>query len=125
MQELFTLKEVCENLDLTPRAVRYYEYIELIFPKKEGTKRFYGYEDLGRLKIIKYSKRLGFKLEEIRQWLSLYNSEPNNKTQTERLIENCTKQLILMENKQKEIKMAIKDLNKLIEDGKEKLKSLA
>ena len=124
MEKLFTLKEICENLGLTPRAVRYYEYIELIFPKRDGTKRFYSHEEVGRLKIIKFSKRLGFKLEEIRQWLSLYNSDPNNKIQTEKLIESCSKQLILLVNQQEDLKLAIADLNKLIKEGKDKLERL-
>ena len=124
MEKLFTLKEICESLELTPRAVRYYEYIELIFPKREGGKRFYSYEEVGRLKIIKFSKRLGFKLEEIRQWLSLYNSDTHNKIQTEKLIENCSKQLILLINQRKELNLAIADLNKLIKEGKDKLERM-
>ena len=124
MRKFYTLKEICESLDLTPRAIRYYEYIELIFPKRDGNRRLYSREEVGRLKIIKYSKRLGFKLEEIRQWLLLYNLDSNNRIQTEKLIESCAKQLILMKKKQDEIAGVITDLNQLIKDGKNKLKSL-
>ena len=100
MRKFYTLKEICESLDLTPRAIRYYEYIELILPKRDGNRRLYSHEEVGRLIIIKYSKRLGFKLEEIRQWLLLYNLDSNNRIQTEKLIESCAKQLILMKQKQ-------------------------
>ena len=37
-----TLKEMCEAYDVTPRTLRYYEYIELLIPEKQGRKRFYG-----------------------------------------------------------------------------------
>ena len=31
-----TFKEMCAKFDVTPRTLRYYEYIELISPLREG-----------------------------------------------------------------------------------------
>ena len=47
MEKLFTLKEICENLELTPRTVRYYEYIELIFQKEMEAKDSIAMKKLG------------------------------------------------------------------------------
>ncbi|MBN8633271.1 MAG: MerR family DNA-binding transcriptional regulator, partial [Rhodobacterales bacterium] len=37
-----SFKEMCARFDVTPRTLRYYEYIELLAPEKEGRARFYG-----------------------------------------------------------------------------------
>ena len=54
------------------RTLRYYEYIELLAPEKEGRARFYGPREVARMKLILRGRRFGFSLEEIRQWLSIY-----------------------------------------------------
>ena len=38
--EKLTLKEMCEAYEVTPRTLRYYEYIELLIPEKIGKKGF-------------------------------------------------------------------------------------
>lgn len=40
--EYIGFKEMCARFDVTPRTLRYYEYIELLSPRKEGRSRFYG-----------------------------------------------------------------------------------
>ena len=64
-----TFKEACERFDVTPRTLRYYEYIELLEPEKEGRSRFYGPREIARITLILRGRRFGFSLEEIRQWL--------------------------------------------------------
>ena len=71
-----TFKEMCERFDVTPRTLRYYEYIELLAPEKEGRARFYGPREMARLKLILRGRRFGFSLEEIRQWLLIYGKVP-------------------------------------------------
>ena len=70
-----TFKEMCVRFDVTPRTLRYYEYIELLAPIKEGRARFYGPREAARMKLILRGRRFGFSLEEIRQWLLLYNQK--------------------------------------------------
>lgn len=65
-------KEMCAKFDVTPRTLRYYEYIELLAPDREGRSRFYGARDQARMVLILRGRRWGFSLEEIRQWLDLY-----------------------------------------------------
>ena len=55
-----TLKEMCEAYDVTPRTLRYYEYIELLIPEKQGRKRFYGNKEKALLTLIKRGRRFGF-----------------------------------------------------------------
>lgn len=68
-----TLAEVSKTFGLSERALRYYDYIELVQPKAEGGKRLYGRRELARLKLILRGRRFGMRLEELRVWLNLYD----------------------------------------------------
>lgn len=70
-----SFKEMCAKFDATPRTLRYYEYIELLQPEKEGRSRFYGSKELARMTLILRGRRFGFSLEDIRQWLMIYEHE--------------------------------------------------
>jgi DNA-binding transcriptional MerR regulator len=70
-----TFKEMCAKFDVTPRTLRYYEYIELLTPDREGRARFYGSRDRARMKLILRGRKFGFSLEDIRQWLMIYENE--------------------------------------------------
>lgn len=70
--ELISFKDMCARFDVTPRTLRYYEYIELLSPKKVGRARFYGPREIARMTLILRGRRFGFSLEDIRQWLMLY-----------------------------------------------------
>lgn len=70
-----SFKEMCAKFDVTPRTLRYYEYIELISPEREGRSRFYTPKEVARMKLILRGRRWGFALEEIRQWLLIYEEQ--------------------------------------------------
>jgi len=73
--ERLTFKEMCAAFDVTPRTLRYYEYIELLHPHREGRSRFYGPRERARMKLILRGRKFGFALEDIRQWLLIYEKE--------------------------------------------------
>lgn len=73
--ERLTFKEMCAEFDVTPRTLRYYEYIELLQPHREGRSRFYGPRERARMKLILRGRKWGFPLEDIRQWLLIYENE--------------------------------------------------
>lgn len=70
-----SFKEMCARFDVTPRTLRYYEYIELLSPEKDGRSRFYGPREIARMTLILRGRRYGFALEDIRQWLLIYEHE--------------------------------------------------
>lgn len=70
-----SFKEMCAKFDVTPRTLRYYEYIELLSPEREGRSRFYGPREIARMTLIMRGRRFGFSLEEVRQWLMIYDDE--------------------------------------------------
>ena len=68
-----SFNDMCARFDVTPRTLRYYEYIELLAPRKDGRARWYGAREVARMTLILRGRRFGFSLEEIRQWLTLYD----------------------------------------------------
>jgi DNA-binding transcriptional MerR regulator len=73
--QLLNFKEMCARFDVTARTLRYYEYIELLSPMKEGRARFYGPREVARMTLILRGRRFGFSLEDMRQWLLIYDEE--------------------------------------------------
>ena len=122
--EKLTLKEMCEAYEVTPRTLRYYEYIELLIPEKVGKKRFYGNKEKALLRLIKRGRRFGFSLEEIRQWLAMYDRKNQNQTQIEAWIDMANKQTIELEERKSEIQKAIEDMKNLRLDAEKELKAL-
>lgn len=117
-----TLKEMCDLFDVTPRTLRYYEYIELIFPEKKGRTRLYGSAEKARLTLIKRGRRVGFSLEEVRQWLELYDQDPTQTAQMQALLEKSYVQLEELFERRKEVDQAIEELKTMQEHAKKHLK---
>ena len=122
--EKLTLKEMCEAFEVTPRTLRYYEYIELLIPEKIGKKRLYGNKEKALLTLIKRGRRFGFSLEEIRQWLAMYNRDNQNQTQIEAWINMANNQTIELEERKSEIQKAIDDIKNLRVDAERELRAL-
>ncbi|WP_418591835.1 MerR family transcriptional regulator [Ponticoccus sp. (in: a-proteobacteria)] len=70
-----SFKDMCARFEVTPRTLRYYEYIELLQPEREGRSRFYGPREVARMTLILRGRRFGFQLEDIRQWLLIYEKD--------------------------------------------------
>ncbi len=115
-----TFKEMCAKFDVTPRTLRYYEYIELLTPEKEGRSRFYTPRETARMVLILRGRRFGFSLEEIRQWLLIYE-ERGTKPQMEAWVEMADRQLVALAEQQQQIEEARADLQKLRDDTQKTL----
>ncbi|RMF00794.1 MAG: MerR family DNA-binding transcriptional regulator, partial [Alphaproteobacteria bacterium] len=100
--ELMTIRQMCDAFGVTPRTLRFYEAKELIFPLREGQKRFYTRRDRGRLKLILRGKRFGFALEEMRQLLNLYDRGDAQEEQLKRTYEAARERLAQMERQRDE-----------------------
>lgn len=107
-----SFKDVCARFDVTPRTLRYYEYIELLAPEKDGRARLYGPREVARMKLILRGRRFGFSLEEIRQWLLIYDHE-GTEAQMRALVEMADRQLGVLADERRQIDEAIADLKEL------------
>ena len=123
-QEFWTIREMCDQFDVTPRTLRFYESKELLFPKREGQKRLFTKKCRGRLKLILRGKRFGFSLEDIRQLLEMYDMGDQQQTQLLRTYELATDKLTDLKNQRDEIEETIKELQQQIKWGKELISSM-
>ncbi|MCX8508350.1 MAG: MerR family DNA-binding transcriptional regulator [Rhodobacteraceae bacterium] len=107
-----SFKEMCMRFDVTPRTLRYYEYIELLSPARDGRARFYGPREVARMTLILRGRRFGFSLEEIRQWLLLYDQK-GSREQGDAFLRLADRQLLELERQHAELSATIADLRAL------------
>ena len=107
-----SFKEMCTTFEVTPRTLRYYEYIELLAPEKDGRARFYGPREVARMKLILRGRRFGFSLEEIRQWLLIYGKK-GERPQLQAWLDLADRQLVELEKQRAELDTSIADLRAL------------
>ncbi len=112
--ERLSFKEMCAKFEVTPRTLRYYEYIELLSPEKEGRSRFYTGREVARMTLILRGRDWGFSLEEIRQWLLIYENqgtEPQNRA----FLDLADRQLAILRNQREKLEKTISELNNMRE----------
>ncbi|UWR27158.1 MerR family DNA-binding transcriptional regulator [Sulfitobacter sp. S223] len=107
-----TFKEMCAKFDVTPRTLRYYEYIELLSPDREGRTRFYGARERARMELILRGRSFGFSLEVIRQWLLIYENE-GTVAQMRAWVDMANGQLEELAEKQRQLNEALSELTRL------------
>ncbi len=107
--ERLSFKEMCARFDVTPRTLRYYEYIELLAPDKEGRARFYGPRELARMTLILRGRRWGFSLEEIRQWLEIREHQGDS-AQLEEFVRLADRQLDALRKERVQLDETIAEL---------------
>jgi DNA-binding transcriptional MerR regulator len=112
---------MCATFGVTPRTLRFYESKELLFPKREGTRRLFTRRDSARLKLILRGKRFGFSLEEIRQLLDMYDIGDGQATQFQETYRIACARLEDMERQRDELNEAIDELKAQLDWGRQLL----
>jgi DNA-binding transcriptional MerR regulator len=110
-----SFKEMCTRFEVTPRTLRYYEYIELLAPEKDGRSRFYGPREIARMTLILRGRRFGFPLEDIRQWLLIYENE-GTAAQLRRWLDLADRQLAELTGQRTQLDATIAELQTLRDD---------
>ena len=82
----FSISELAQEFDVTPRAIRFYEDQGLLAPRREGQRRIYTARDRTRLKLTLRGKRLGLTLSEIRELIDMYEPGRDERAQLERFL---------------------------------------
>ena len=118
-----SFKEMCAQFDVTPRTLRYYEYIELLAPEKDGRARWYAAREVARMKLILRGRKFGFSLEEIRQWLLMYQQK-GTKPQLQSFVELADRQLAVLVEQQDQLMatmIGLREITTAVADGYERL----
>lgn len=122
-EQTISFRDMCTRFDVTPRTLRYYEYIELLNPRKEGRSRFYGPREIARMTLILRGRRFGFSLEEIRQWLLIYEQK-GSREQYQVWLDLADRQLTVLDGQIAELSAARADLKALRETAARELSDM-
>jgi DNA-binding transcriptional MerR regulator len=85
----YTISDLAKEFDLTTRAIRFYEDMGLLTPKREGVggrSRVYSARDRTRLKLTLRAKRLGLSLTEAKDIIDLYDSPRDTGVQLQKFL---------------------------------------
>ncbi len=115
-----SFKEMCAKFDVTPRTLRYYEYIELLQPERQGRSRFYTPRECARMTLIMRGRKFGFALEEIRQWLLIYENE-GTEAQMKSWIRLADRQLAELADQRAQLDEAMAEIKALRDTTKKSL----
>jgi DNA-binding transcriptional MerR regulator len=112
-ERTYTIRQLCVEFKVTPRALRFYEDKGLLSPARDGMNRVYHSRDRARLQLILRGKRVGFSLSEIREILELYDENDGGAVQMARSIKKFRQRIVELHAQRDDIDGAIKAL----EDG--------
>lgn len=109
-ESALTIGDLAAEFDITTRTIRFYEARGLLSPQRRGTNRSYTKRDRARLRLILRGKNLGFTLEDISDYLSLYDSDPTQVTQTKLLLGRVEAHIADLNQKRADLDRTLEDL---------------
>ncbi|POF31504.1 MerR family transcriptional regulator [Roseibium marinum] len=116
MQRYFTITQLTQEFDITTRTLRFYEAQGLVSPSRRGRQRLYTPGDRTRIKLILRGKRLGFSLNDIREIIEMYASDPGETGQLKLLLARIAARREELLEKQRDIELTLLELDE-VESG--------
>jgi DNA-binding transcriptional MerR regulator len=123
--QLYTVTELAKQLDMTPRAIRFYEDKGLISPQRAGTTRVFSARDRARMILILRGKRLGFSLSTIKDYLDLYDTDITQRSQLKLLLTAVGKRRAQLLSQRQAIDEALSELDDITAQTEAALQSPA
>jgi len=109
--ELFGITELCNEFEISPRAIRFYEDKGLLAPRRVNGTRVYTRRDRARLSLILRAKAIGSSLAEIKHYLDLYGTHGEGRSvQMKYVLDKTTKAIAELEQKRAHIDASLAEL---------------
>ncbi len=109
-KQTYTISELAEEFDITPRTLRYYEEQGILSPERARNSRIYSRKDHGRIKMILRGKRLGFTLIKIKEIINMYDSETGQIDQIKLFLETIREHVNELETQIEDIELTMSEL---------------
>lgn len=114
MAHTYSISDLAREFDLTTRAIRFYEDMGLLLPKRTGPagrSRVYSSRDRTRLKLTLRAKRLGLSLVEAKEIIDMYDSPRDTAVQLEKF-------LLVLSQHQQQLEAQMQDLQANLDELK-------
>lgn len=99
----YSISDLARELDITTRAIRFYEEQGLLSPERRGQERIYTAKDKVALKLILRGKRIGFSLAECGDLIGLYDPSAGNLKQLNTMLEKLAERRAQLEQQMLDI----------------------
>ncbi|HEX4183049.1 MAG TPA: MerR family DNA-binding transcriptional regulator [Caulobacteraceae bacterium] len=113
-ERTYTIRQLCNEFKVTPRALRFYEDKGLLFPARDGMNRVYSHRDRARLILILRGKRVGLSLAVIRDILDLYKADDTGAAQLAKSVRKFREQIVALEAQREDLEHAIAELKEAV-----------
>jgi|EndMetStandDraft_5_1072996.scaffolds.fasta_scaffold153563_2 DNA-binding transcriptional MerR regulator len=111
-RELFSIRDLTKEFDVSARTLRFYEEKGLLDPKRNGQERLYSRRDRARLRYVLMGKSVGFSLEEVREMLDLYDLKDGQVTQLRVALVKFTERIDRLKRQRIDIDRAVAELER-------------
>lgn len=95
--QTYSISDLARELDITTRAIRFYEEQGMLAPERRGLERIYSARDKVTLKLILRGKRIGFSLAECRELIELYDPTGGNHKQLQTMLGKIAERRLQLE----------------------------
>lgn len=119
LPEMLGIHEAARRLGVTMRALRFYEDKGLISPQRVGTTRIYAKREIGRMQLILRGKRLGFSIREIKEFLDLYDVDPEHVEQVRQLLTKVSERIAELRRQKQAIEQTLAELGSIEQQAKD------
>lgn len=120
---LYTATELANTLGVSSRTLRFYETKHLVSPKRVGNRRIYNHQDCARMQLILRGKRIGFSLDDIREFLDLYDSNADQTPQIQLLLNKVSTRIEQLQQQQNDITTTLNELKNIQSIASQTLKT--
>lgn len=110
LPQILGIQEAATSLGVTMRTLRFYEDKGLIAPQRVGTTRIYSRREMGRMQLILRGKRLGFTIREIKEFLDLYDVDPEHQEQVRALRGRVSERIADLRKQKHAIEQTLEEL---------------
>ncbi|MYL97312.1 MerR family transcriptional regulator [Novosphingobium sp. FGD1] len=104
------IQDAATQLGVTMRTLRFYEDKGLISPQRVGTTRIFSRREIGRMQLILRGKRLGFTIREIKEFLDLYDVDPEHVEQVRTLHNKVSARISDLRKQKRAIEQTLDEL---------------
>lgn len=109
----YTISDLAKEFDLTTRAIRFYEDMGLLQPRREGSggrTRIYSARDRARLKLTLRAKRLGLSLTEAKEIIDLYDSPRDSGVQLQKFLQVLAQHRAQLEERMQDLQTTLDEV---------------